>query len=329
MTIQEMLSRSFATVKREPALWVMGMLMALLGGGFSVNLNTNFGGGGGSGGTDGPSSPLPPNFDPAPYLALAAVALIFLIVVGIVLFLLRCVAEAGMIHGTERALTGEDVHWRDLWRAGWSSYAQRLLGMHLILLIPALLIFGTMILFGVLGIVMLTASSGSLGAALSSYQLMPLFAAMICCIVPLVFIYIGVELVLGVLRFLAARAIVMDQVGAMDAIRLAWARMKEQRGRTFTFFVISLIINAVASLILSVLAGVIVLLLGVPLALMATASNTTAIPLVIALGVIGLLVLSFLSAVIQGPLLGFLHTFWTLAWRQLNPRERAVVASGR
>ncbi|MGH2543340.1 MAG: hypothetical protein ACRDIB_11100, partial [Ardenticatenaceae bacterium] len=148
MPYSQLLGRAFDIVRREPALWVMGVLLALFGGGgVSPGFNWDFGGRTEDFNWQGAPPRLPEWLTVesiGPLIAVLVGAILLIIILGLVI---QSIVLAGLIHGADRAAAGRDVRWGELLRAGWSRRGRRLLGLKLLLAIPALVGF----VLGVIG----------------------------------------------------------------------------------------------------------------------------------------------------------------------------------
>ena len=107
MPYSDLLSRGFEIVRRNRALWIIGMIYAFLGGGGgggSANFNQNFSNGDvGTGNTP----QIPPWLTPEFLTTVAVVVGVIAVLFGILFFVLRVTAFTGLVHGTQQALTTE------------------------------------------------------------------------------------------------------------------------------------------------------------------------------------------------------------------------------
>lgn len=323
MPYTKILSRSFETVRREPALWVLGIILAFFGGGS--------GGGSGGGGNWSPSSggtepdfsgDLPSWFTPEVLIPLAVVVGLVLVVLTILFFVMRSVALAGLVHGSQRAATGEDVHWNDLFRFGWSQVGRRLMGLQLLLWSPWLV--GLLLLIGAgMALLFPLISAGMSGTEPDPSLIGGAFAfiAMVFCFA----ILLGAaSWIVGLIQNYAVRAVVLEGQAVGASIRAGWALFKGNVVDTLIFSIMLGVIGLVVGGLTGVLLFVVVLMGGIPLGLF-LASQDFPLTLTLVLGIPALLLLGILASLLQGPLLAFFETAWTLAWQYLtNPQSEAV-----
>lgn len=318
MPYSKLLERAFRIVKGEPALWVLGFLVALFGGGGSSG-SFNFGGGGGGGGRGGDigipdaSGGLPANFNPEMLVAIGIGLFCVVLTIGILFLVLRSVALAGLIHGADQASMGEDVHWKDLWRHGWSRRGRRLVGLTLVQAVP--LLIGAIIGFAgfMLAILPLIQSGGAVSDAVAVRSI--LGAAVI--LLPLVCILVIASWVLDRIGTYAARAVVLHDRPVMDAFRHGWQVLRANFANTFVLTLILWVIQAVVGFPV----GIILLMVAFPLGLflvIAAGSGTLPVLAAVLLAVPLILLLAFLAAALMGPVMAYLETTWTLAWQHLT-----------
>jgi len=202
---ENLLTRSFAIVRRKPWLW----LLAFLAGQTSSA-------GGGSGGSSfqvqsrAPGSS-PPDFSWLPQWLIDRELLfveigIAVLLVSLAWFLVSCVASGALVGAVARLDGGEPMTFGAAWRVGVASFG-RVLAFKLLLLLafllPALLLVVPLLL-GLLG--------GSRGLVIG-------FGLDL----PLLFAYFYWAIFIGWLSELALRACVLEKLGAWAAFAAAWA----------------------------------------------------------------------------------------------------------
>lgn len=326
MPYTKILSRSFETVRREPALWVLGIILAFFGGGQ--------GGSGGSGnwsqpsgGTDGQDFPteLPSWFTPEVLIPLAVVVVLVLVALSILFFVMRCVALAGLVHGAQRAATGEDVHWNDLFRFGWSQVGRRIMGLQLLLWSPWLVLLLLMAGIGLAFLVPLaSAAMSGVDPTVDPSFFGGLFAFLGLAIC-LAILLSAASWIVGLVQNYAVRAIVVEGQAVSASLRTGWELFKRNVADTLVFSIMLGVIGLVVGGLTGVLLVVVILMAGIPLALF-LASQSFPLTLTLAVAIPAILLIGIVSAFLQGPLLAFFETAWTLAWQHLtNPESEVVV----
>lgn len=318
MPYTDLIKRAFNTVRREPALWVLGIILALFGGG-SGGGGSNFNTGTNNFGdiTGGQDFETPAWFNEETLVTIGLALACLVIVLAIVSLFVRGVALAGLIHGADRASTGEDVHWRDLWRAGWSQRGRRIVGLNFLLAIPTLLVF---LILGALLLVAIIPLLQAADAADTNADLSTFFGSIIAvgvgifCLVALLSV---LSWLLTLIGNYAARAIVLEDRPVRDALRYGWQLFRQHVADSMIFSIMLGVIGVVVGFIIGLLFLVVAVAVGLPLFFF-WRSQDFALPLGLLLGVPALLLISILQGVLYGPLVAFFETSWTVAWRHLT-----------
>jgi hypothetical protein len=233
---ENLLTRSFAIVRRKPWLW----LLALLAG------QSASGGGGSSGSGYQPfqtRTTAPPDVGWLPqWLAdrawLFAEVGIAVLVIWLLWFLISCIASGALVGAVARFDGGEPITFGAAWRIGTGSF-RRVLSFKLLLLLayllPALL----------LALPLLIGISGGTRGLLVGLGLD----------LPLLFVYLYWSLFIGWLSELALRACVLEELEAWSAFVAAWALLKRRFHRialtTVVFIGVGIGIGILTSVILS------------------------------------------------------------------------------
>ncbi len=316
MPYSQLLQRSFDVVRREPALWVLGMIFALFGGGGGQG-NINWNGGAGDGGDQwGGIQPQAPAWLTPENIGVALLLLILVVLLlGTIGLVVQSVAQAGLIHGTARAATGEDVHWGDLWRAGWSQAGRRVLGLRFLLAMPAL--FLLLLAIGVFFVVALPLITSVLEGGRPTPGLLLASLGGILIVLPIfLLIALGAWLFSLVGNF-AVRAIVLEGRPVLAAVEEGWNLFRANVRATILFAILLGVIGLLIGMVVGFATLFLALLLGVPLFFLLAAQQ---FPLFLTVGAVvaGGVVVGALSALLNGPLLAYFETAWTLAWQHLK-----------
>lgn len=320
MPHSKLLQKAFEVVRREPALWILGFIVALFGGGSGGSGSGNWSGGGEELGMPNQGPPdMPAWFTPENLIIMAACFVGFLILLAIVGLVIQSVAMAGLIDGTARAAEGEDVHWRELLGVGWSQLGRRILGMKILLALPMLLMGA--LFFACIAVPAISFVSALENSALSEEALMEqviqnfaLLIPMLCLGVPvLLLLQWGLELTGNY----AARAIVLEGQPVRAAIGRGWQLLRHNMADTLVF---SIILGVVGMLVGFLFAFAFLLLgamLFIPFYLFLSAGEPS-LMMIALIGVPLVLLLILLGAMLQGPLVAYFETAWTLAWQHLR-----------
>jgi len=211
---ENLLTRSFAIVRRKPWLWLLALLAGL----------TGSGGGGGVGG--GGSFQFPSNFSsPGPGVVdygwvphwfadrafLFAEIAVAILVLSLAWFLVSCVATPALVGAVARIDAGEPITFGGAWLIGVAAFRRVLafkLLLILLLLLPALLL-ALPPLLGSLG--------GNRGILVG-----------LVLDLPLVFAYLYWAAFVGWLSELALRACVLEERGPRASFAAAWELLKRR-----------------------------------------------------------------------------------------------------
>jgi hypothetical protein len=292
---ENLLTRSFAILRRRPWLW----LLALFAG------ETSSGGGGGGGSVNfqlTERQPVPDLSWLPQWLADRAGLIIEIalavLVVSLAWFVVSCLASGALVGAVARIDAGEPMTFGAAWRIGVAAF-RRVLALKLLLavavLVPALLL-------------VIPPLAGSLGGTrgLLSGVLIDL---------PLLFALIYWAAFLGWFSQLALRACVLEQLGARPAVAAAWALLK----RRFHRIAITTLVFIGAGIGIGILTSVLFALLEAPFlaSLVAEVSQGrwAELPGTVLLW---LAILSPVSLAISSLVGAYFAIAWTLAYRRFD-----------
>jgi hypothetical protein len=310
----------------------LGFLAALGGvGGGGANFQIPSGGDFGipSGGTSG--TPELPNGNPFDQLSrispenwqmAAALGLglcCVLLVIGIALWLIGLSANGGLIVGASRAEAGDSVAFGEVWRAGTARLGS-FIGMRILLAIPSLLILviiGVTVAIAIAGVGGLAALSDRAQSEDAAGLIGILFSGIACVAIPLFCVAWIYGIIANAIQMLGDRAISIDQVGAMDAIRQGWALFRSNLGNVLVMGIILALIGIGVGIVTAIVAGIVL----VPsIVLMVSQASRETGPQPVSFVVFGLSLLLFfvIAAVISALVVAFRATVWTLIYRQIT-----------
>jgi len=309
MDFGDVLKRSWDITWKNKALWLLGILASCSGGG---------GGGGSGGGQAGGGfrgysfesgefpelerwlERIPPETITAIVLALGCLALL----VALLAIVLGALGQAGLIAGFDLADAGHPITLSEAFRRGLKNF-WKILAIQFIVGVLVLLVGATVALGGGLFAV------GTLGLGL-------------ICLLPLVCLMVPVMFLVGVYVMLAQVAVVVEDLGLLDAFRRGWEIFRAHLGSVIVMALILILGGGLVGLILALP----LLLIAVPavfgLLLGGEGQISTGV-LVSGLCFVGLLPLLIL---LNGILQTFVTGAWTLTFRRLaaSPKEPAPPA---
>lgn len=308
-------------------IWNHKFMMVL---GFLAALGSGASGSGGGGGNNSGYTLDGSEFDTLPQvtenlgaiLATAGILLMglicFLIVLGLILWLLRLTAQAGLIDAASRLDAGEKVSFGEAFSAGWHKLG-RMIGLNLVL-------FGVFIIIAVVGTMVLAGAIGAsfAGAAGSGSDMAALlgslgvgFIALFCCLFCVLFL---LGIVVSILYPFAQRAAVLEDMGVIASIKRGWQVIRENLGEVIILLLIFLM--------LGFLVGAVTLAIFIPVAAISFApvglrlfggGGIEALDIALATG--GLLCMVLLGAVINAIFVSFRSTVFTLAYAEFTNKK--------
>jgi hypothetical protein len=333
MEVGATISRAFNIVKNHRALWVLGFLAALAGGGSGGSFNTSGGNFGGTG-----SGEIPPEMqrfldmlqENAGAIVAGVIGLVcVLFVISFILWIISLIAEGGLINGVDSVERTGGMTFGAAWRAG-SSKLLPLLGLSILLALPLIAIFivAAVLVGGSFIPLIAAAAQGSGEDALAGTAAGGTFAALciggsLACVGGLY------SLLAAPLQTFGERAIVLDDLGVMDAIRKAWAVFRANLGNIILLAIVMLVIGFVVGLLVGLVSAAIfvpVLITGIMSGAAAQEGFNIGAGTIIT-AVIAFIAVAIIAAVINALVRAFSSTTWTLAYRQFTDRGLATSAT--
>jgi hypothetical protein len=227
---------------------------------------------------------------------LIAIALIIVVALIVIAILLGTVGRVGLIRGTVKAEQGaERLTFGELWREGL-AYFWRVFGLNL--LIEAIIIVAVVVLT-ILGVVL---TIGTLGI-------------FVLCLLPLICLIIPVLWAIAVIVEQANIALVVENLGIIEAIKRGWQVVWDNIGN---MIVMSLILTLGVSLIGGAIIGLPLLIVAAPAVAGAVAGTTDALRNgLIVSGLLFIVYLPFLL-LLSGILRAYTSSAWTLTFLRLT-----------
>ncbi len=288
------LSRAWQVTWRHKVLWIFGILAGCSrggssGGGNNSNVQVNS-----QGGVD-----LPPqleqfrNMDFQQYLPWIIGIGCAILLVGLIVYVLGLIGEAGLIHGAAAVDSTGSVSFGEAWAVGVSKIVPLFL-LTLLITVPILLV---------------AAVTG--GLVVLSGGILAL------CLIPLICVLVPVAIAISIWQFFAQYYIVLEGVGVVDSLRKSWAFLRQNWAPVLVLGLITIVISFLVGLIVAlpmVLAVLPTLFILIGNAAQNTQPDLAAFLPSIVCGALYLPVLIVLG--------GILNTWstsaWTLAFRQLT-----------
>lgn len=272
MDYGKLLSRGWEIVWNFKFLFFLGLLSACggnsLSGGpnFNFSFPSNFGGGSSTSPTPFPGEveqffgelerffeqggPLPTVFETAATLVVVGICGLFLFF--LIFFVIRQIAEAGLISATNAIDNGQKVDFRTAFNAGYQHWLS-FLGQIIILALPQLLLFT---LFGVIGLVIFTSATSSSNPNVVVEDLIPIGITFLVCTICLIVPY---SLFTSLLRPLGQRAVVLQDMGAWAGLKHGWSVLRENTLDVFLLALIYVVLGFLVGIVLGIVGAAVLL----------------------------------------------------------------------
>lgn len=320
------IKRAWHVTWRHKALWVLGIFAGISG------CQSTGGSGGGGGGTGWRGDFSYEDFTGRYFRfdtfrdlevmlermipALVALA-VMLFMVWLLWAILGVASRGGLIIGVSEIEEGRDHGLGTLWGAGFKRFWS-VLGLEILVGLPVILI-SLFMLFGMLAPIFGPMMAGRDPGA----EVLGPMCGSLCLGVPLLIV---VSLLLGVLRLIALRYIMLGGQGAIEALGNAWRFFRARFKETVLVYLINAGLNIVAGIVVIIPAVVLSVVAVVPVVMAASEQNWAAITAPLALLVLALIALSLLYTAIWGT---YTSALWTLFFRQaagMGPAYAAAAA---
>jgi len=216
MSLESVLKRTWQTLWRYRALWVMGFILALASfswvGGIIGSIGSRI-----IAGLDWQSL----RIDQADFLGLNALAVVVL-VLYIPFTMAAYVSEVALIRAVDRRdETGEQQGFLHGFRLGWSRAAWRIFLIDLLISAPATLLLGFLLalMFALLGVLVIP----SLPTVIGVFGLLAVIGLFFLTILLAVVVAVALDL----LKHFARRACTLDGLGVIDGIRQGYGVIRQ------------------------------------------------------------------------------------------------------
>lgn len=306
MDFGEVLSRAWQIIWKHKALWIFGILAGCTSGS-SNSAMQDF-----SYSFDGGELPrnLQPYFDRTfgveGWQAAAFIAVIVLVVLVLIVLavFLGTIGRIGLIRGTLKAeQSSESLSFGELFRGGM-PYFWRVFGLNLFI---ALVIAAIAIVFAILAMV---TAFATLGIAL-------------ICMIPLFCLLLPVGWFVGIIIEQANVALVVEDIGILEAIQRGWDVVKDNVGAMIVMGLILLIGGGIAAALLTVPFALVVL----PVVFGAVSGNDAGLGLGIGVSLLCGVVYLPILLVLSGILRAYIGSAWTLTYLRLSSKPTTTIVS--
>ncbi len=241
------------------------------------------------------------------------------VLIGIALWVLRLVAQAGMIQAAVDADNGRKTSLGQAFSAG-TSYLLRFVGLDI-------LTWGPFIVLTILLVVFFFVSTGATVATIFQSEVSdgaaavaPLAGLALACAGLLLCLLLPLALVLIIVYALAQRSIVVEGLGVVSGFRRGWNVFRENLSDVLILAVLYAFIGFLFGLVVGLVLLVPGLLIAGPtLFELFSTGQVSAGPLIFA--AVGLLVLGIIGAIVESIWVAFRSVSFTLAYQEMIGRR--------
>ncbi len=250
--------------------------------------------------------------DWVPWLIVTGIVLLFVaLIVGLIFAVLGIAARGGLVHQVNEALEGRPVRASAGWRMGF-RYFWRVLGIGILLMLPGFVLAGigaaAFFVFG--GLAMLVE-----GAAIPGFVTMGIVLALVAIVA------LPVSIIISMLYEVSFRHAILAETGVIDSIKASWSDLWGRRGVASMWLVMIIVY-----IVLAVLAGIVLVPLGLTIALVVAGSVAAGgvgmLWLIVPASVFMLAVFMLIKAVFST----FVSAAWTSFYVRIERPEPAVAA---
>lgn len=305
MDYGSIIKRSWRITWRYKALWVLGIFAGVSG---------CTGGGSSGGGNSGYRESSGADFndlnrawsDVQEFLPLIIGTLVLLFFVGVLWSVFSIAARGGLVTGVNAAEQGAPQPLGELWRAGFARFWS-LVGLDIMLALPLMVVGLAMVVLIVVPIIGAAAAGGEPGPEM----LGPVCGSLL---IGLPLLLVG-GFILGIMRLLAQRYVMLGGQGAIEATRNSWRFFRARLKDTAIMWLINAGLNIAASIVLAIPAVVLGIAVAVPfVAAIATQEwGALAATIPVAIVLFGLLGLAYNA--VWGT---YTSALWTLFFRDVS-----------
>jgi hypothetical protein len=316
MRFGEIIQKAWKLTWRFRYLWVLAIFAGITGpsGGGGGNFNSGSGfpsdSGGSSSGGDQFGSMLYSSI--GPYLPVIIAALVIWIVISLAWAIIGVGARGGLIWAVDEIETGRVPALGQAWNVGFSRFWS-LLGVSLLLGLPVLVLL-LVLAAAVIVPIALVAGQGGSGGAEAAAVIAPVCGVLVIG-VPLL-IVLGV--VLGFMKVIAHRSIILEGAHAFDAASGAWRIFRARIKDSLLMWIISWGLSIAAGVVLAIPLVIVTVAIFVPAMIAGFSGNWGVLVGAGAVWLLIVLVVAFVFTAIWGT---FTSALWTIFYRRLVGRE--------
>jgi hypothetical protein len=253
--------------------------------------------------------------------AVIAGLICFFFIIGIVLWLVRLTAQAGMIDAAYRLDAGEKVTFGEAISAGWHKLG-RMIGINIVLFgvffLIVIIALGLLVMMG-LGVgataAGASASEGDVGALIGG--LGAGLVGLICC---LMCVFLLVAIVVNILYPFAQRAAILEDMGVIASIGRGWQVIKENLGEVIILLLLFLLLGFLVGVVTFAVFIPVAALSFIPMAIRLFGGGTFEVmDILVASG--GMLCMVLFGAAVNAIFVAFRSAVFTLAYGEFTSKK--------
>jgi hypothetical protein len=318
MNYVDTIKRAFRIAWMHKSLWLLGFLASLSSGGSGGSFS-----GGGDGGGRSDAGELPNwmggsgmerwlSDNAGLLIGVVCGLLCFFLVLWLVFLVLGEIGQGGLIANVDGIERGGAPGFRDGWNAG-RARMRTLVGMRLLLSLPGILIG---VIFASIAVLMLAGAAGSAGRGDDAMNtIMGIgVVGLVCVFFPMLCVFAIYGIVVGILETFGRRAIVLENLGAIDGLKRGWAVFRGRIGDSIVLAILMAVVGVVIGFVIAIPLGIFGV--GAVVGTVVLSNGIENMPW--ALIAVGILLFVVLAAVIGSYFTAMNSAVWTLAYREFT-----------
>lgn len=314
MDYSGIVKRAWQVAWKYKVLWLFGLFAGGMGGGGFSSSNSgssNFGSGSRTGTGrfpfGGVTEQQVQHFAERSLPLVIALAL-FLVVVGILWWVLAVAARGGIVHLVNEAESGRPISASDGWRVGFSKWG-RVFAIRFIASLPLLVLGLLVAALLVVGAVTAYGSAAGRGGDAATAAIIASASGLCCVLAAFVIVALVLGVVLTIVSELGVCYGVLEDRGVMDSLKAGWADLRAKRGAFVMYLV-----QWAASIVYGIAAAVVALVVVVPAVVLFIAGAwPVGLLLIVAFALVMLVPAALYGA--------FYHAAWTIFFRRMTGME--------
>ncbi len=308
MDFGAIIKRSWQITWRHKALWVLGIFAGVSGCTGGTGGSSPGGSGQGVGGDMGAGTHEFARVweSVQAWIPLMVGVFVLLVFAGILWWVFAIAARGGLIAGVNSIEEGHEQQLGALWRAGFVRFWS-LVGVDIVLALPLIVVGVVMTVIVLVPVIGAISAGGRPGFAM----LAPMCGSLALG-VPL--LLVG-GFVLGIMRLIAQRYVMLGGQGAIEATGNSWRFFRARFKDSALMYLVNFALNVASSIVLAVPVIAIGVALAVPLATAVVSREWGVVAAALPIGILAFTLLGLAYNAVWGT---YTSTLWTIFFRQVS-----------